>query len=198
MRVRPASAGSDKGGASEWSALSSNPVAGESEELVRADSAGTHSGKGSKRKILVAIDDGDASHSALDWTLSTLARKGDELHLVNVVPLDRTYAPISLSPGAMAEVLPQVDPDLRAAAEKHAMALLDQQAERVKGHAGVACVCHVVVEHTWESVSHAICAKAAELEAQLLVVASSGKNWVRARLRAPALRACLADTPLSS
>ena len=180
VRVRPAScAGSDKGGASEWSSLSSDPAAGESEELVRADSAGTHLGKG-KRRIMVALDRGDASHRALDWALSTLARKGDELHLVNVVPLDRTYAPISISPGAMAEVLPQVDPDLRAAAERQSMALLDEQAARVKRHAGVACVSHVVVEHTWESVSHAICAKAAELDAQLLVVASSGKNWVRA------------------
>jgi hypothetical protein len=86
VRVQPATvqaAGSDKGGPSEWSSLSSDPAAGESEELVRVDSAGTHIGK-NKRRLLVAIDEGDPSHRALDWALSTLARKGDELHLVNV------------------------------------------------------------------------------------------------------------------
>jgi hypothetical protein len=63
-----------------------------------------------------------------------------------------------------------------------------------------AFMAHLVVEHTWETVSHAVraaqtrllaasemtpaglqvCAKAEELDAAALVIGSSGKNWVRA------------------
>ena len=49
-----------------------------------------------------------------------------------------------------------LDPQLRELAEKNSKALLDKVAETVRA-AGLACVSHVVVEHTWETVSHAVC-----------------------------------------
>ena len=175
--VRCQTGGSDKEHASEWTTTTSNPLVDPDEELVRSlgESVPLTSGK----EIMVAIDGGEHSRKALDFALSNLTHKGDVLHLVNVVPLDSTYAPISLSPGAMVDILPAIDPDLRAAAERQSKALLDSVAESVAA-AGHRAVCHSVIEHTWESVSHAICAKAEDLDVQMVVIASSGKNWVRA------------------
>ena len=104
----------------------------------------------------------------------------DTVHLINVIPLDRTYSPYSFQPlNIVADPnLPQLDPELRSAAEERGKQVLSDGVAAV--HAtGRAAVAHLIVERTWESVSHAVCAKANELDAAALVVANSGKNWVR-------------------
>ncbi len=92
----------------------------------------------------VTLDGGDASYRALDWTLEArtrthtlthtstlccihadvrfspspqnLARKGDTVHLVNVIPLDATYSAFNFSPlniAVSAGDMPVLDPELR-------------------------------------------------------------------------------------
>ena len=107
-------------------------------------------------------------------------RPADTIHLINVIPLDRTYSPYSFQPlNIVADPnLPQLDPELRSAAEERGKQVLSDGVAAV--HAtGRAAVAHLIVERTWESVSHAVCAKANELDAAALVVANSGKNWAR-------------------
>jgi len=120
-----------------------------------------------------------------DATAATTGR------MVNVIPLDATYSPYSFQPlNIVADPnLPQLDPQLRAAAEERGKSVLRDGVAAV--HAmGRAAVAHLVIERTWESVSHVVCAKANELDATALVIANSGKNWVRpAAARATALRA---------
>ena len=97
-----------------------------------------------------------------------------------MIPLDRTYSPYSFQPlNIVADPnLPQLDPELRSAAEQRGKQVLSDGVAAVHA-AGRAAVAHLIVEHTWENVSHAVCAKANELDAAALVVANSGKNWVR-------------------
>ena len=131
---------------------------------------------------MVTLDGGDASFRALEWALKNVARKKDMLHLVNVVPLDSTYSPYSFQPlNIVADPnLPQLDPGLRAAAEERGKKVLSDGVAAVHA-AGRTAVAHLVVERTWESVSHVVCAKANELDAAALVIAKSNKNWVRPR-----------------
>ena len=107
-----------------------------------------------------------------------------------MIPLDRTYSPYSFQPlNIVADPnLPQLDPELRSAAEQRGKQVLSDGVAAVHA-AGRAAVAHLIVEHTWENVSHAVCAKANELDAAALVVANSGKNWVRCP-------ACMSGPPM--
>jgi hypothetical protein len=93
---------------------------------------------------VVTLDGGDASFRALDWALKNVARKkacadahfaslptssltcrqipADTVHLINVIPLDRTYSPYSFQPlNIVADPnLPQLDPELRSGSERQA------------------------------------------------------------------------------
>ena len=170
--------GEGSGVEEKWSPVaSSDPLYDTSDELVAADDAAAGAG----RAIMVTLDGGEASFRALDWALKNVARKKDTIHLVNVIPLDKTYSPYSFQPlNIVADPnLPQLDPELRTAAEERSKEVL-RDGVAVVHATGRAAVAHLVVERTWESVSHAVCAKANELDAAALVVANSGKNWVRA------------------
>ena len=120
---------------------------------------------------------------AHSFATPSIPLSADTIHLINVIPLDRTYSPYSFQPlNIVADPnLPQLDPELRSAAEERGKQVLVDGVAAV--HAtGRAAVAHLIVERTWESVSHAVCAKANELDAAALVVANSGKNWVRSFL----------------
>ena len=76
-----------------------------------------------------------------------------------------------------------VDPELREAEEARSAKLLDDAAALLRARApGVACVGHCLIEHTWESVSLALCAEAERLNADVMVVAATGKNWAQEAL----------------
>lgn len=69
-------------GDNEWSSVSGDPLeSGEQLEKGAASAGG--------RAIMVALDEGEASHRAVTFAVETLARPGDTIHLTNVIPLVR-------------------------------------------------------------------------------------------------------------
>ena len=69
-------------GDSEWSSVPGTPLeSGEQLEKGAASVGG--------RAIMVALDEGKASHRAVTFAVETLARPGDTIHLTNVIPLVR-------------------------------------------------------------------------------------------------------------
>ena len=208
LRRAGAAPGEGSGVEEKWSPVaSSDPLYGTTDELVAADDAAAAGGRAivvtldggdaSFRALDWALKNvarkkgacpallpvGCKREASCSLTLRHRPfgfRPADTIHLINVIPLDRTYSPYSFQPlNIVADPnLPQLDPELRSAAEERGKQVLSDGVAAV--HAtGRAAVAHLIVERTWESVSHAVCAKANELDAAALVVANSGKNWVR-------------------
>ena len=131
----------------------------------------------------IALDEGEASQRSVAWVLRKLATPRDTLHLIHVVALERTISPPNFSPGGLqTEMMPMLDHELRKIEEEKAQAYLEKATEKC-GEAGVPVVSRLVVEHTWETVSSALCEVAEEVNADVLVVARSGKSFMKEALQ---------------
>lgn len=150
------------------------------EELVNESRAPNVDAKG--KAVLVAVDKSSKEHPlrALSWCLDHLVKPGDTVHILTVIPIDETNQPSAFSPVALSTPSSStIDRDILESATASSMELLDKATKMVQQAEGVHSVSHVLVERTWETVGQALCSKAEELDAAMLVVASSGKNLVR-------------------
>ena len=134
-----------------------------------------------QRRVLVCVDTSRASHNAVKWTCENLAREGDLVMLVHVVPKAETTPmpavdedwPHYLSAGAdqkvhdalVSEVLQESEEDLLAQARKIS-------------ESGFPVECAVILEQTYGPVADAISRMAQKVGAGVVVVASSNKGWM--------------------
>jgi nucleotide-binding universal stress UspA family protein len=129
------------------------------------------------------MDENEASQNSVSWVLRKLATPRDTVHLIHVVALEKTISPLNFSPGGLqTEMMPMLDKELRQIEEEKSRAYLEKATSKCS-EAGVLVISRLVVEHTWETVATALCDVAEELQADVLVVARSGKSFVREALQ---------------
>jgi nucleotide-binding universal stress UspA family protein len=129
----------------------------------------------SPRVVVICVDDSDTSEDAVKWTLANILKgEGDELHVVHVVP---RFQLIGGAPPT--DFLPHHDSEVYAQLIKTAEAFI---ARRVLTHVDQLpspppVTIHVIkFETDSDSIGTALCKKAEELNAAVIVVARHNKS----------------------
>ena len=136
---------------------------------AKTQSGGAASGKARHRigTILVSTDFSAESLKAIDYAVSLLGAYEGTLHLVHVCEIDYSYA----APAAMLAVPPTVmDDDM----ERHQATELKELAARYSIN-GVQPECHVRTGRAFDE----ICRLAAQLPADLIVIATRGHTGLK-------------------
>eukprot|EP00798_Chlamydomonas_sp_ICE-L_P020660 gene20660-27446_t len=131
------------------------------------------------RLLLIPVDDTDDSQKSFDWVLSNLFKDKDEVHLVHVIP--------RIAFGAAAYALPAVDytPGIdrdkyEAAVRKAEDFIVRRFLSRFGADVETTPIVHIVKSETdSESVGHIVCAKAAELDANCVLMGSHDKGHIK-------------------
>ncbi|KAH7834757.1 hypothetical protein Vadar_019382 [Vaccinium darrowii] len=155
------------------------------EEEGRSGDSSNESGVEEKKKVMVAIDESDCSHYALEWALQNLgdALVKSEFFIFTVQPIaDYTY--LYASSFGAARTIPPLSlsaPDLvrsfQENQKKFSLALL----EKAKG----ICNKYGIVAETLTEVGNpkeAICEAVEKLNIQLLVLGSQGRGVIKRAL----------------
>ncbi|KAK9830104.1 hypothetical protein WJX72_009803 [[Myrmecia] bisecta] len=136
-----------------------------------------------KRTWVVPVDDTPASERALQWTFNNLFRKGDELHLLHVIP--------EAVPEVMTDfMIYNADPEDHARMVEKAKALLSSRYEPHCREAGGICNMHIVHYHTdTGSIGTAIGKLADNYNATAVIMAKHNKGLVKEALLGSATKA---------
>lgn len=126
------------------------------------------------RRLLISVDNSDASEAAVKWAMNNLYQQGDEIHLIHVIPRLQLAATYGAPP---VDFLPYQDP---TAYEQLIKAAEDFIAKRALTHVGDITphpVVHIVkYEIDTDSIGNVVCKKADELEAAVTVLARHTKS----------------------
>ncbi|PRW33715.1 adenine nucleotide alpha hydrolase [Chlorella sorokiniana] len=126
------------------------------------------------RRLLLSVDNSDASEAAVKWVMANLYQEGDEVHLVHVIPRLQLAATYGAPP---VDFLPFQDP---TAYEQMIKTAEDFIAKRALTHIGGISpqpVVHIVkYEIDTDSIGNVVCKKAEELEAAVTVLARHSKS----------------------
>ena len=133
-----------------------------------------------QRRILVCVDDTPASEHAIKWCMRNVAREGDVITLMHIVPLAETTPmpavetdwPHYLSAEFDAKLHQQLLEDAIKANESTLMAY----GQRVKD-CGYPVEMVLLVEKTFGPIANAISKASQRLGASAVIIASSGKKW---------------------
>jgi nucleotide-binding universal stress UspA family protein len=126
------------------------------------------------RKLLIAVDNSDGCEDAVKWTLSNLYARGDELHLIHVVP--RLTLPSSHSAPPIAALLYQ-DPSAYESLVTQAEDMVVQRALRHLRDVRPHPIVHLVqYEVDTDAVGAVVCKKAEEMGAAICVMARHNKS----------------------
>ena len=135
------------------------------------------------RHIIIACDGSEASKNAAEWTANNVARDGDVMLLTHVVSFGETLAAapeqvaFAGGPGPPPLMnLEQRDELIKAALERNEEMLLNFAEPLVAKNVPVEV--SVVVEKTLEDTAHVLSQLALDYNAELVVVGSTGKNWI--------------------
>lgn len=130
------------------------------------------------RRVLLCIDDSDASEDAVRWAMAHVYREGDELHIVHVIPrymLTGAYGvpPVDYLPSHMAHRNEELI--------KSAEAFIVRRALRhMEGVTEPKPVVHVIKYETdADSIGELLCRKAEELDAAVMVLSQHDKTRVQ-------------------
>jgi nucleotide-binding universal stress UspA family protein len=146
------------------------------EEEGRSDNSSYESGVEKKRKVMVAIDESDCSHYALEWALQNLGDSlvKSEFFIFTVQPIaDYTY----LYASSFGAAPPDLVRSFQENQKKFSLALL----EKAKG----ICSKYGIVAETLTEIGNpkeAICEAVEKLDIQLLVLGSQGRGVIKRAL----------------
>lgn len=130
------------------------------------------------RVLVICVDDSDASEDAVKWTLCNICKDGDELHFLHVIP--RFH--LQLGGVSPADFLPHHDDEMYEELIKKSETFIarrflihvDQMAAAASSPPPVI---HIIkFETDSDSIGTALCKKAEELNAAVLVVARHDKS----------------------
>ncbi|GAB4823693.1 hypothetical protein N2152v2_010739 [Parachlorella kessleri] len=145
-----------------------------------AADAGASQAQTSSRNLLVAVDFSQDSQYACQWLVSNIYRKGDTVHIVHTIPYFPRSGIYVMPDGRLAtidfEVLLRNEDQFLMAAEKAVADWCSEVLERAKVRYVIDLLREKPGAEDKDVIGSAICAKAQELQASVLVIASHAKS----------------------
>jgi structural maintenance of chromosome 2 len=149
-----------------------------------------------KRNILLAVDDTPAAENATAWTVDNLLKPGDEVHFFHVVspPHAEVIGGFGGVGGVDELIAAEPDPAADRVHVEHAKQFINEKfVPRLRGAAHKVEIVHFQTDA--ESVGEVLCARAKDLNAVALVMASHNKGAVQRFFMGSASAYCAKHCP---